>query len=98
MQELPLEKDDGPVVSNDPLEDLEARQREALVRRMVRALPSRYREAVILFYFLDQNVTDAASVLGVPAGTVKARLHRGRALLKRRLSRLNVPCDGETST
>ena len=98
MQELPLEKDDGPVVSNDPLEDLEARQREAVVRRMVRALPRRYREAVILFYFLDQNVAEAASVLGVPAGTVKARLHRGRALLKRRLSRLNVPCDGETTT
>jgi DNA-directed RNA polymerase specialized sigma24 family protein len=53
---------------------------------------------VILFYFLDQNVAEAASVLGVPDGTFKARLHRGRALLKRRLSRLEVPRDEETTT
>ena len=99
-QELPLEleKDEGPVDSSDPLDDLDARQREALVRRMVRALPRRYREAVILFYFLDQNVADAASVLGIPDGTFKARLHRGRALLKRRLARLNVQRDGERTT
>ena len=85
-QELRLEMGNGTCVSNDALDALEARQREALVRRMVRALPRRYREAVILFYFLDQNVADAASVLGLPEGTFKARLHRGRLLLKNRLS------------
>jgi RNA polymerase sigma factor (sigma-70 family) len=72
VQELPLENADGAFVSSDPLEGLETRQLEALVRRMVRTLPRRYREAVILFYFLDQNVADAASVLGLPDGTFKA--------------------------
>lgn len=98
MTALPLQQDDCPGVWYDPLEDVEARQRNALVRRMVRALPCRYREAVILFYFLDQNVAEAASVLGVPDGTFKARLHRARALLKRRLSQLEVPRDEETTT
>ena len=94
VRELPLKMADEPFVSSDPLEEFEARQRNALVRRMVRALPRRYREAVILFYFLDQNVAESASVLGLPDGTFKARLHRGRALLKDRLSRLITSRDG----
>jgi RNA polymerase sigma-70 factor, ECF subfamily len=90
VQELPLAKNDGAFVSSDALEDLETRQLQAMVRRMVRTLPRRYREAVILFYFLNQNVADAANVLGLPDGTFKARLHRGRVLLRSRLSRLNA--------
>ena len=97
VPELPLEAGGDAVVSNNPLEDFETRQRHALVRRMVRTLPRRYREAVILFYFLDQNVAEAANVLGLPDGTLKARLHRGRELLKSRLSRLNVQHDEKTS-
>jgi RNA polymerase sigma-70 factor (ECF subfamily) len=97
LQELPLGTGDRAFVSSDPLEDLETRQMEARVRRMVRTLPRRYREAVILFYFLDRNVAEAANVLGLPEGTFKARLHRGRALLKRRLSRLRPRHDGETT-
>jgi RNA polymerase sigma-70 factor (ECF subfamily) len=37
--ELPLKIGDGAFVSSDPLEGLETRQLEALVRRMVRTLP-----------------------------------------------------------
>ena len=96
VPERPLEKGDVAFVSSDPVEGLESRQLEALVRRMVSTLPRRYREAVILFYFLDQNVADAAGVLGVPDGTFKARLHRGRALLRSRLSRLNAERAGKT--
>jgi DNA-directed RNA polymerase specialized sigma24 family protein len=33
-------------------------------------------------------VAEAADMLAVPDGTLKARLHRGRALLKPRLARL----------
>ena len=92
--ELPLAEGDA-FVTSDPLERLETRQLEAHVRQMVRTLPRRYREAVILFYFLDQNVTDAASVLRLPDGTFKARLHRARALLRSRLSRLNAHPTGK---
>ena len=87
-REAPLEGDFEPAVSNDVLNDVVTRGEEELVRRTVRLLPRRYRDAIILFYFLDQNVTDAAATLGVPEGTLKARLHRGRALLKVRLARL----------
>jgi RNA polymerase sigma-70 factor (ECF subfamily) len=52
------------------------------VRRAVAALPEKYRDAMILFYFHEMNVADAARSLGVKVGTLKARLHRARALLK----------------
>ena len=37
-----------------------------------------YREALILFYFHDMDIPAAARSLGLPEGTVKTRLFRGR--------------------
>lgn len=65
-----------------------SRDTAAAVRRLVCTLPEKYRDALILFYFLDQDVAHAAHCLGVPVGTVKARLHRGRELLRSRLTRV----------
>ncbi len=56
----------------------EDEDRDFAVRRAVGALPAKYREALILFYFHDMDVTGAARSLGLPEGTVKARLSRGR--------------------
>ncbi|GID98064.1 SigE family RNA polymerase sigma factor [Amorphoplanes digitatis] len=49
-------------------------------------LPARHRRVVILHYLADQSVRDIAHQLGVPEGTVKAWLHRGRAALAARLT------------
>lgn len=65
--------------------------RDRLVRRAVRSLPLKYRAAVVLFYFHDMNVAAAAQSLALPEGTVKARLSRGRAMLKQKLARLALP-------
>jgi RNA polymerase sigma-70 factor (ECF subfamily) len=54
------------------------------VRRAVLALPLRYREPVILFYFQEMDVAAAARTMRLPEGTLKARLSRARALLRRR--------------
>ena len=48
----------------------------------VRALPERYRTAVVLHYFEDKNIEKTAAMLHVPTGTVKSRLKRARELLK----------------
>ena len=52
----------------------------------IRQLPPTHRAVVHLFYREDLNVEEIASALGVPAGTVKSRLHHAREALKRRLS------------
>ncbi|HWF11117.1 MAG TPA: RNA polymerase sigma factor [Bryobacteraceae bacterium] len=59
--------------------------RDRAVRRAVLTLPAKYREALILFYFHDMNVRDAALSLSLPEGTVKARLSRARKLLRGKL-------------
>ena len=64
---------------------LENRDLAETVRRAVTRLPEKYRDALILFYFMEKDLSETASVLGVPSGTVKARLHRGRELLRRRI-------------
>ena len=70
---------------------LEQRERDSLVRRAVAVLPPKYRDAVILFYFKEMNLTESSEILGVSEGTLKARLHRGRKLLGRKLSSSLAP-------
>ena len=59
------------------------------MRRAVLTLPKRYREAILLYYFEEKDLAESARVLGVPEGTLKARLHRGRELLRRRCATLD---------
>jgi len=71
---------------------LEDEDRDRAVRRAVFTLPQKYREALILFYFHDMDVPSAARSLALPEGTVKARLSRGREMLRSKLShRLVAP-------
>jgi len=67
---------------------LEERDRDLAVRGAVLALPAKYREALTLFYFHDMDVTAAARSLGLPEGTFKARLFRGREILRGKLPQL----------
>lgn len=62
--------------------------RDLAVRRAVGALPAKYREALTLFYFHDMDIGTAARSLGLPEGTVKARLFRGREILRSKLPQL----------
>ena len=86
--DVPMEDAPEPARGAAQLTDLAMRQSSDSVRRAVLALPVRYREPVILFYFHEMDVSSAARTLGMPEGTVKARLARARALLKRRFPHL----------
>ena len=55
-------------------------ERLALMEAL-RQLPLHQREAIALHYLADLPVKDVAECLGVPTGTVKTRLARGRAAL-----------------
>lgn len=50
-----------------------------------RRLPVELRVVVALRYVLDMSEAEMASVLNLPTGTVKSRLHRARELLKKQL-------------
>jgi RNA polymerase sigma-70 factor, ECF subfamily len=48
----------------------------------VQALPTRYRDAVVLRHVQELSYQEAADALGQPVGTVKANVHRGLKLLR----------------
>jgi RNA polymerase sigma-70 factor (ECF subfamily) len=85
---LPLEEAEEPSRPAGQLSELEEKSRDEAVRQAVLALPKRYREPVVLFYFHEMDVAAAARTMRLPEGTVKARLARARALLRRRFPRL----------
>jgi RNA polymerase sigma-70 factor, ECF subfamily len=63
-------------------------QRDRVVRNAVLTLPAKYRDVLTLFYFHGMDVARSAASLGVPVGTVKARLSRGRDILRGKLTSL----------
>ncbi len=58
---------------------------EPELRRAVEELAPERRAIVVLVYWLDLTLTEAAEVLGIPAGTAKSRLGRALEELRERL-------------
>jgi RNA polymerase sigma factor (sigma-70 family) len=56
------------------------------VQGALRALPDEYRAAVVLCDVVGLPYGEIADQLGVPVGTVRSRIHRGRALLRSSLT------------
>jgi RNA polymerase sigma-70 factor, ECF subfamily len=77
--------------SYDTLGDLIGQERSAVVERAVGGLPPLQKEALILFEYEDCSLDEIAQIAGVEVGAVKARLHRARETLKRRLAPLVDP-------
>ena len=75
---------------------MDSAARDRAVRRAVLALPEKYREAMILYYFHEMDLLAAAATMGLPEGTMKARLSRGREILRRRFPELRELAPGET--
>lgn len=58
---------------------------DAVLAKSVMQLPVIYREVIYLFYFEDYTSKEIASLLLVNENTVKTRLRKGKALLKKQL-------------
>lgn len=72
-----------------PHKNAEGRERADLVRSALQDVTPRYREVLFLVYIEGMLVADVARQLGLPQGTVKSRLKRGRDALRRILVRRN---------
>jgi RNA polymerase sigma-70 factor, ECF subfamily len=66
-------------------EELETRERQALVREHLSLLPTKYRVVLILRHLQEMTYEEMAEILTVPIGTIKTHLFRARNLLKDRL-------------
>jgi RNA polymerase sigma-70 factor (ECF subfamily) len=88
IPELPLDSIEGLEALNSKWiesADFTDDDRDRAVRRSVAALPGKYKEVLVLFYFHEMDISATSRSLGLPEGTVKARLSRGRKILRSKL-------------
>jgi len=71
-----------------PADYAENRERSEQVRAAVLELPIEFRETVALCELEEMSYEEAANLLDCPVGTIRSRLHRGRALLLAKLEML----------
>ena len=73
-------------VADDPAEDvvdrLEGEQQMRAILRSFTKLPQREQDVLALALFGELDYADISVALGIPVGTVRSRLSRGRARLK----------------
>jgi RNA polymerase sigma-70 factor (ECF subfamily) len=72
----------------DTTTELISAERAQLVGQAIAELPALQREALVLFEYEDLSLEEIATVTGADVGAVKARLHRARQTLRRRLAPL----------
>jgi RNA polymerase sigma-70 factor (ECF subfamily) len=80
--------EDKPSPGAGPVGQVEARERKELLQQALDKLSPDLREAVVLRDLHDLDYLEIAQVLGVPQGTVKSRINRGRLELARVLKRM----------
>ncbi len=78
----PASRDPGPMAA------LEQRDRLTLLRDALAALPEPLRKAVLMRDIHELSYQEIADRLGLPEGTVKSRISRGRAGLARQIRKL----------
>ena len=71
--------------SSDPTLPLELAERERLVQSALNSLAADHRAVVVMKEFDGLRYEEIASILNVPVGTVRSRLHRARLDLRERL-------------
>ena len=76
---------------SNPHRALEDRDRRSFLRRGLESLPEKLREAVVLRDLHGLSYQEMAERLGLPEGTVKSRINRGREELTRLLLRAKQP-------
>lgn len=94
--QLPEQREDGvanvaqAIEYRTPAYWAEMRERREQVRAAVLELPIEFREAVVLCELEEMTYEEAARILQCPVGTIRSRLHRGRALLLAKLELLRA--------
>lgn len=72
-------------VRRSPEHIAEHRELQSIIRATLDELTPNHRAVLVLHYLHDYSITEIASILDCPEGTVKSRLHHARKLLKERL-------------
>ena len=90
--DTPIETEDGTLEMElagpgpQPDEVLKRKEQRMVIEQAIDSLPPDYRMAIVLRHTEGLSYEEIADVLGVPLGTVKARIHRARSALQKKLA------------
>jgi len=93
----PIESKDGnikrefPDVSYQPDKFLLSKEKDKLIDEAIQNLPEKYRTAILLRHSEDKSYEEISEIMGIPLGTVKARIFRAREMLKKQLKHKLFP-------
>ena len=90
---VPWAPPEGPDPGPGPERSLERRRLARQVQQALEALPAAQREVLVLCDLEERTDEEAAGLLGIPLGTVKSRLRRGRRRFEREALRRKIPRD-----
>jgi RNA polymerase sigma-70 factor (ECF subfamily) len=82
LQSLPIDVEQAAPPAPAADQALAAEVLDDDIQAALSRLPEEYRVAVVLCDVVGLSYTEIADSLGVPSGTVRSRIHRGRALLR----------------
>lgn len=84
LPQIPLsDAYETPGTDTGPFERVLRSSERQLVRATLEQLSPQQREVLVLVFFHQLTENEVADVLGIPVGTVKSRLHRGKEMLRR---------------
>ena len=75
-------------------QDLAAQQLQQTIRRLIKTLPRKLRDALLLSGSGEYSYSQISFILGVPVGTVKWRVSEARRVLKEKMAAVGHPYDG----
>ena len=78
---LPESAGIDPDPRSDPLQALLGDEANRELHRLIRRLPSHFRDALVLVDLQEHSYADAAAICGCEIGTIRSRLSRARGLL-----------------
>jgi RNA polymerase sigma-70 factor, ECF subfamily len=73
--------------SGDPSRLLDERRAVALLNRVLMSIPEELRAVFVLHEIEEHSMSDIATILSIPAGTVASRLRRARELFDAKVER-----------
>jgi RNA polymerase sigma-70 factor (ECF subfamily) len=98
IRRRPLPTDKESVYDSPTADQTGAVDAQMDVSAALAQLPEEYRTTIVLRHVADLDYEEIAAIQGVPVGTVRSRLARGRAQLAEILGNQNAHSDRQTKT
>lgn len=70
--------------------DIEKQEEYQQLYEVIQALPTKYKDVILLFYYKELSYEEISQILNIPEGTVRSRLARARTKLKNMINEREV--------